>query len=82
MCAEILSHVIRESGDVRGIDVHGEEFIVSQYADDDTTLLLDEDYQSIVSVIRILKWFKSVSGLDINKEKTRGFERQQHNMAG
>ena len=70
LCAEILSHVIRESGDVRGIDVHGEEFKVSQYADD-TTLLLYEDYQSIVSVIRILKWFKSVSGLDINKEKTK-----------
>ena len=70
LCAEILSHVIRESGDVRGIDVHGEEFKVSQYADD-TTLLLDEDQQSIVSVIRILKWFKTVSGLDINKEKTK-----------
>ena len=70
LCAEILSNDIRESGDVRGIDVHGEEFKVSQYADD-TTLLLDEDQQSIVSVIRILKWFKTVSGLDINKEKTK-----------
>ena len=70
LCAEILSHVIRESGDIRGIVVHNEEFRVSQYADD-TTLLLEEDYQSIGSVIRILKWFKSVSGLDINKEKTK-----------
>ena len=50
--------------------VHNEEFRTSQYADD-TTLLLDEDYQTIVSVIRILKWFKTVSGLDINKEKTK-----------
>ena len=70
LCAEILSHVIRESGDIRGIVVHNEEFRVSQYADD-TTLLLDEDYQTMVSVIRILKWFKTVSGLDINKEKTK-----------
>ena len=70
LCAEILSHVIRESGDIRGIMVHNEEFKVTQYADD-TTLLLEEDYQTIVSVIRVLKWFKSVSGLDINKEKTK-----------
>ena len=70
LCAEILSHVIRQSGDIRGIVVHNEEFRVSQYADD-TALLLDEDYQSKVSVICILKWFKSVSGLDINKEKTK-----------
>ena len=68
LCAEILSHVIRESGDIRGIVVHNEEFHTSQYADD-TTLLLDEDYQTIVSVVRILKWFKTVSGLDINKGK-------------
>ena len=70
LCAEILSHVIRESRDIRGIMVHDEEFRVSQYADD-TTLLVDEDLQSIVSIIRILKWFKTVSGLDINKEKTK-----------
>ena len=70
LCAEILSHVIRESGDIRGIVVHNEEFRVSQYADD-TTLLLDEDYQTMVSVIRILKWFKTVPGLDMNKEKTK-----------
>ena len=57
-------------GDIRGIMVHNEEFKVTQYADD-KTLLLEEDYQTIVSVIRVLKWFKSVSGVDINKEKTK-----------
>ena len=85
LCAEILSHVIRESGDIRGIVVHDEEFRVSQYADD-TTLLLDEDLQSLVSVIRILKWFKTDSGLDNAKKKTkvvkRGVKRQQHTLAG
>ena len=30
LCADILSHVIRESGDIRGIVVHKEEFRVSQ----------------------------------------------------
>ena len=66
MCAEILSHVIRENRDIRGIDVHGEESKVSQYADD-TTLMV----QSIVHIIHVLKWFKAISGLDINKEKTK-----------
>ena len=42
---------------------------MTHYADD-TTLLLQEDYDSVVEVLRILKWFKNVSGLDINKEKT------------
>ena len=69
LCAEILSHVLRESGKVRGLVVYDRECRVSQYADD-TTLLLQEDYDSVVEVLRILKWFKCVSGLDINKEKT------------
>ena len=50
MCAEILSHVVRGRGDIRGIVVHVEEFIVSQYADD-TTLLVDEDLECIISII-------------------------------
>ena len=70
MCAEILSHVIREKGDIRGIVVHGEESKVSQYADD-TTLLVREDIQTVTNIIRVLNWFRDVSGLDINKEKTK-----------
>ena len=70
ICAEILSHVIREKGDIRGIVVHGEESKVSQYADN-TTLFIREDLESVTNVIRVLKWFKMVSGLDINKEKTK-----------
>ena len=50
--------------------MHDKEFRVSQYADD-TTLLVDEDLQSIISIIRILKLFKTVSALDINKEKPK-----------
>ena len=36
----------------------------------DTTLLLQNYMNSIVFVLKILKWFKHVSGLEINKEKT------------
>ena len=70
LCAEILSHVVREKSDIRGIVLHGRESKVSQYADD-TTLLVREDIQTITNIVRVLKWFKSVSGLDINKEKTK-----------
>ena len=52
------------------IVVHGEESKVSQYADD-TTLLIREDLSSVTNTIRVLKWFKLISGLDINKEKTK-----------
>ena len=27
--------------------------------------------QSVISIIHVLKWFKAVSGLDINNEKTK-----------
>ena len=86
LCAEILSHIIREKRDIVGIEVHGEESKVSQYADD-TTLMVSEDLQSIINIIRVLNWFKSVSGLDINKEKNKGsqtwcIKRQQHTLAG
>ena len=48
--------------------MHDIEHKASQYADD-TTLLLQEDLNSIVSVLKNMKWFKPVSGLEINKEK-------------
>ena len=43
---------------------------MSPYAND-TTLMVEEDLESIIKIIQVLKWFKSISGLDINKEKTK-----------
>ena len=62
--------MFRECGDIRGIVVHDVEFKLSQYADD-TNLFADEDLNSVVHIIKVLKWFKSISGLDINNDKTR-----------
>ena len=70
LCAEILSHVIRETDGIKGIRVYDIESKASQYADD-TTLMVEEDYESVCNVVRILKWFKSISGLEINNEKTK-----------
>ena len=70
LCAEILSHVIRETDGIKGIRIHDIESKASQYADD-TTLMVEEDYESVCNIVRILKWFKSISGLEINNEKTK-----------
>ena len=70
LCAEILSHVIREIDNIKGIRVYDTESKASQYADD-TTLMVEEDYESVCNIIRSLKWFKNISGLEINDEKTK-----------
>ena len=70
VCAEVLSHVLRECTDVNGIQVHNTEMLTSQYVDD-TTLFLNGDINSLKYTARILKWFESVSGLAINNEKTK-----------
>ena len=69
LCAELLSHCIRECGDIKGIEVHGTEIVISQYAED-TTLFLEGFLQAIKRLIGLLRWFKRISGLGINVNKT------------
>ena len=67
LCAEILSHVIREKTDIKGLVVYDKETKLSQYADD-TTIFLGGDKESLCGVMRMLEWFRK--GLAINKDKT------------
>ena len=69
LCAEILSHVIREKKDIKGIVVYDKETKLTQYADD-TTIFLGGDKASLCGVMRVLDWFRKISGLAINKDKT------------
>ena len=69
LCAEILSHVIREKNDIKGIMVYDKEVKLSQYADA-TTIYLRGDRESLCGVMRVLDWFKKISGLAINRDKT------------
>ena len=46
------------------------EFKLSTYADD-TTLFLKEDKDSMRCILDVLRWFNKLSGLAINKEKTK-----------
>ena len=41
ICAEILSILVKNSSDIKGITIDGEEYLISQYADD-TTLTLND----------------------------------------
>ena len=70
LCAEVLSHVLRECPEVRGIMVHEMEMLTSQFADD-TTLFLDGELKSLSYTVKILKWFEKKSGLAINNENTK-----------
>ena len=54
LCAEILSHCIRECGDIKGIEVNGTEIFISQYADD-TTLFLEGSLAAVKKLMGILK---------------------------
>ena len=46
LCAELLSHCIRECGDIRDIEVHDTEIVISQCTDD-TTLFFEGSLQAI-----------------------------------
>ena len=70
LCAELLSHCIRECGDIKGIEVHGTEIVILQYADD-TTVFLEGSHEAIKRLMSISRWFRKVSGLGINVEKTK-----------
>ena len=70
LCAELLSHVIRENSDIKGVEVHNKEIKLTLYADD-TTIFLKPDKKSLSGVMRVLEWFRKISDLSVNKEKTK-----------
>ena len=68
--AEILSRLILNNKDVIGIIIDGFEYKVTQFADD-TTLLLDGSQHSLQSALNTLEIYGTMSGLKMNKEKTK-----------
>ena len=70
LCAEFLAQVIRENSDIKGIRVHNKEVKISLYADD-TIIFLKAERESLCGAMRVLDWFKKISGLGVNKEKTK-----------
>ena len=62
--------MLKSNEDIQGIKIGGEEYKLSQFADD-TTILLDGQEKSLVETMKTLRLFASLSGLKINRSKTK-----------
>ena len=69
LTAELMSNKIRQSDTVKGVSLCGNEIKISQFADD--TNLICADIPSVENVLQILVDFGNISGLTLNKEKTK-----------
>ncbi|MCG7892737.1 MAG: reverse transcriptase domain-containing protein, partial [Candidatus Thiodiazotropha endolucinida] len=70
LSAEILGKMIRKNQHIQGININGNIFKLSQYADD-TQVFLDGSELSLKETLNTLNQFYYMSGLKINIEKTR-----------
>ena len=68
--AEILSLLIKTNPNIVGFILNGDEFKLTQFADD-TTLILDGTQHSLQSALNTIEIFGNFSGLRMNKEKTK-----------
>ena len=60
LAVETLAIAIRESSDIKGITIEGEETKLLQYADDTTAVLADTD--SAHALFKLLDEFGTLSG--------------------
>ena len=70
ICSEILNKMIQANPLIKGINIHGTEYRITQFADD-TEIFLDGTEESLQATLDTLQWFEKASGLKINIEKTR-----------
>ena len=64
-----MSTKIRQSNEVKGVQLYGNEIKLCQFADD--TNLFCADLMSVENGLRIIKEFGEISGLKLNIEKTK-----------
>ena len=62
--------MIRNDNNIKGITIDGEEYKLSQYADD-TSIIFDGSPGSYDGILRVLDYFAHISGLKINFSKTK-----------
>ena len=53
LCAEILAIIIQNSNNINGIRIDGEQYLISQYADD-TSFILDGSPESLYNTLSVL----------------------------
>ena len=68
LSAELMANKIRQSTNVKGICLFGNELKLSQFADD--TNLICSDLASADNALQILDDFGNISGLRLNKGRT------------
>lgn len=66
---DYLATALTNHPEVRGVQIRGNEYLISQYADD-TTLFL-EGTRAAEAALEVLDEFGQVSGLKLNKAKTQ-----------
>ena len=70
ICAEVLSMLIKTNPKIKGIQIKGFDFNLTQFADD-TTIILDGTQQSLQATLNTLEVLGNYSGLRMTKEKTK-----------
>ena len=68
--AEILARLIQINPDIIGLKIKNIKFKITQFADD-TTLILNGSQHSLQLALNTLEVFGNLSGLKMNKEKTK-----------
>ena len=66
---ELLSAALKYDPIVSGVTVNDSEFLLSQYADD-SSLILDENEESLKQALHIFDSFAACAGLRVNVDKT------------
>ena len=69
-----MTPLIKYNDNIKSIKVDGEEYLLSQYADD-TALLLDGSEKSLRSTMSVLQFYDNISGLNITIEKKKSLNR-------
>jgi hypothetical protein len=66
---KFLSAALKNHPDIQGIQTNNSEYLISQYADD-STIILEEDEKSLHVTLELLNYFSDCSDLGANFEKT------------
>jgi len=65
----LLSSAIKNDPNINGVKINNSEFLLSQYADD-SSLVLENDPQSLDNSVKLFQKFSECAGLRINIDKT------------
>ena len=69
LCVELLSAALKAHPEIQGLVINNSEYLISQYADD-STLILGDDEKSLNMALHIMDYFAGCSGLRANFDKT------------